>query len=516
MYTILLVDDDVPMLKYMSKRLAWNKLELEIVGIAHSGERALHLFRQTMPDLLLTDIGMPGMDGLELAAEVRRIKPETKVIFLTCHEDFHYAKKAVQLDASDYLIKDDLTDEALRESLKKAVSEHKETLQQRGEWSYKQDVIKNKELLKQRFFEQIIQSSSAQGLQDYGKRLGIEWPHSHFMMAAGHIRFTGFPKQYNYADVPLLLYAICNIAEELSSAKKLVHSFLDGELNFICVMNYQPNLSHNYQRGFHEFIEELTIRIKQYLKLDISYVVGKPFEGMNQMRSEYKRLLAQSYSSFYGEAPSSGKTFSIDVQGALGEEWELLLKAFKERDELLVRERVERMRQTAAKCRIEPIAWEIKCSQWLRMFELDVDEPSEEEYHHCLLHAKTAADLEALLVYKSIELMHRVQLKSSNKKPKMHLIDQYISEHLSETISLVDIAEYLFLNPSYVSRYFKQETGMNFTDYVHKYKMRVACHLLKSKSDNIELIGLKLGYSDRTYFSKIFKKYVGVNPKDYR
>ncbi|MNI86968.1 Arabinose operon regulatory protein [compost metagenome] len=102
------------------------------------------------------------------------------------------------------------------------------------------------------------------------------------------------------------------------------------------------------------------------------------------------------------------------------------------------------------------------------------------------------------------------------KKPKLQLIDQYISEHLSETISLIDIANYLFLNPSYFSRYFKQETGLNFTDYMHRYKMKIACKLIKEKQYSTEMIALKLGYMERTYFSKIFKKYIGVSPKDYR
>ncbi|GBG07704.1 hypothetical protein PAT3040_02262, partial [Paenibacillus agaridevorans] len=99
---------------------------------------------------------------------------------------------------------------------------------------------------------------------------------------------------------------------------------------------------------------------------------------------------------------------------------------------------------------------------------------------------------------------------------KLQSIDSYIAAHLSDNISLVSIASHLYLNPSYFSRYFKKMTGVNFTDYVHRYKMKIALQLMKDKEMTIEMISAHLGYSDRTYFSKVFKKYNGVSPVDYK
>ncbi|MFH5185898.1 response regulator [Paenibacillus sp. TAB 01] len=95
MFKVMLVDDDVPMLKYLSKLISWDGLNAEIVCTAQSGKRALQRFQETSPDLVITDIGMPQMDGLELSAELQKLKPGVRIIFLTCHEEFHYARKAV-------------------------------------------------------------------------------------------------------------------------------------------------------------------------------------------------------------------------------------------------------------------------------------------------------------------------------------------------------------------------------------------------------------------------------------
>ncbi|WP_028549755.1 response regulator transcription factor [Paenibacillus sp. UNC451MF] len=522
MLKVMLVDDDVPMIKYLVKLIHWKEQGLEVTATAHSGKKALQLFRETNPDIVITDIGMPQMDGLELAGELKRIKPEIRILFLTCHEEFHYARKAVQLDADDYLIKDELSREQLEASLKKAAQEVKDQQTQLGEWTYKQDLMKNKDVLKERFFAQMLSGSSPEEMLSFGKRLGFEWNHSHFIVAIGYLNYASFPKQYRYEDVPVLLYAISNIAEELSADTNLVTTLTDTEAYFVCVANYQPNLSLNTVEQFQQLLSALRTKIKEYLKVDASIFYGQPFKGIEGIKQQYKQLKQTDRSAYYedltfGPMPALGnKMWSVDVTGVLGEEWSRIVRSFKDKDEQQTNQALSEMKQKAYRHQLDPGEFMAKCSQWIRVLELESNEHSDESFHDCMVRCRRL-DQSMLLMEKKIK-----QLMSANpdpgfeRKPKLQQIDQFIAEHLSENISLVDIADYLFLNPSYLSRYFKQETGMNFTDYVHRHKMKIACHMLKSKQDNIERIAFKLGYMERTYFSKIFKKYVGVSPKDYR
>ncbi|GJM79456.1 hypothetical protein HMSSN139_19520 [Paenibacillus sp. HMSSN-139] len=126
----------------------------------------------------------------------------------------------------------------------------------------------------------------------------------------------------------------------------------------------------------------------------------------------------------------------------------------------------------------------------------------------------------------SMELVERklVQIAESRHKgaashpqePKLQVVQQYIEQHLADNITSIDMARFLFLNPSYFSRYFKRMTGVTFTDYVHQYKMKLATKMLKMSNQNLESLAIGLGYSDRTYFSKVFKKYVGTTPSEYK
>lgn len=121
MYRVMLIDDDVPMLKVLRQMIDWEALNLQIVGSTYSSAKALLLFDEVQPDIVITDIGLPQTNGIELAERFTREKPDTRIIFLTCHEDFHYAQQAVKLKADDYLLKDQLTGEQLEQSLGKSV-----------------------------------------------------------------------------------------------------------------------------------------------------------------------------------------------------------------------------------------------------------------------------------------------------------------------------------------------------------------------------------------------------------
>lgn len=121
MYKVMLIDDDVPMLKVLQQMIDWEAHSLQIVGSTYSSAKALLMFEEVQPDIVITDIGLPQKNGIELADYFTRMKPEVRIIFLTCHEDFHYAQQAVKLKVDDYLIKDQLTDEQLEKSLAKSV-----------------------------------------------------------------------------------------------------------------------------------------------------------------------------------------------------------------------------------------------------------------------------------------------------------------------------------------------------------------------------------------------------------
>jgi two-component system response regulator YesN len=135
-----------------------------------------------------------------------------------------------------------------------------------------------------------------------------------------------------------------------------------------------------------------------------------------------------------------------------------------------------------------------------------------------LVQTRTLEDTMELVERKLVQITGNKQQVGGTppQEPKLQLIQQFIDQHLGDNITSIDMARYLFLDPSYFSRYFKRMTGLTFTDYVHQHKMKVATKMLKISSQNLESLAVGLGYSDRTYFSKVFKKYVGTTPSEYK
>ncbi|UUZ96716.1 response regulator [Paenibacillus sp. P25] len=162
MYKVMLVDDDYPVLEFLSEAIPWEKYGLQLVGRCENGAVALAQAERDMPDILITDIGMPKMDGIELIGSLKQRKPGLRVAILSCHSDFHYAQQALKLNVQDYVLKDTL-DPA---SLEKPLQQFKESLDQedrvRSHSHQLQDMVdRNKEPLKEKFIRKTMQRADS-------------------------------------------------------------------------------------------------------------------------------------------------------------------------------------------------------------------------------------------------------------------------------------------------------------------------------------------------------------------
>ncbi|MCL6459056.1 MAG: response regulator, partial [Gorillibacterium sp.] len=147
---IFMVDDDIEMLNGLEAFVPWAEYGFQLVGKSNNAYDSLDEIKATKPDILVTDITMPGINGFELARECKAVLPDLKVVFLTCHEDFEYAREAFKLQAEDYLVKHTLTEEELLEkmlSLKTAIEEQKRNRQ------YLAGVHANKDIIAETYFK---------------------------------------------------------------------------------------------------------------------------------------------------------------------------------------------------------------------------------------------------------------------------------------------------------------------------------------------------------------------------
>ncbi|MFB9326535.1 response regulator [Paenibacillus aurantiacus] len=526
MYKAMLVDDDAPMLKYLNKLLPWRELGVAVAATAQSGAKALERFKEEAPQLVITDIGMPHMDGLALAAELRAIRPDVRIIFLTCHEDFHYARKAVQLDADDYLIKDELTADSLRHSVEKSIRLLQAQQDRASQLSYRDEVERNRDVLKQAFWKQVSGGDHSEVALASGRRLGIDWRAPYFMLGLVHIDFASLLRGYGLKDAPLLHYALYNIAQEMAHDLGGMTVFAEEGRGLVCLLNYERNLAVNTLALFRRFAEDLAAKAEAYLRIALTICHSGETQGLGGLAGMVQELKRFSRTRMFYEqggvvaiSRQPEETAALASAFEADREKEQLITAFRDRDLAAMLAIVDELAAKAEQARAPRAQVVAVFAQWVRLLEAEAGYDKENalfltELQHAVRLAETAQSVKTRLASIVHALPESPAAYAIDPKPKQ--IDRYITEHLSENVSLVTMASHLYMNPSYFSRYFKKMTGVNFTDYVHRFKMNIALQMMRDKDATIEMISVRLGYSDRTYFSKVFKKYMGMSPGDYR
>ncbi|MFD2115116.1 response regulator [Paenibacillus yanchengensis] len=520
MYKVMLIDDDVPMLKVLQQMINWEAMQLQIVAATYSSVKAVHLFAETTPDIVITDIGLPQKNGIELAELFSQQKPDIRLIFLTCHEDFNYAQQAVRLNADDYLIKDGLTEEQLKLSLQKSVQLLKTT-----ELRMDHHVSNyNSELYRSALLQRIIDGVNVKSILDYATQIGVKWTYPHFLVGFIHLHPTAYLERYQQKDLELIMYGIYNIAEEIAIQHEAITVFMEQD-SIVVIYNYRSNLVVNHEQHMKQFLEEVREQCFIYFKMNVHTISIVDQLALDQLSLVYKKVMNQS-ALFYAEPnPTIAHVVSL-VQsnyvnapnGMISHYKSRLEQAVLAKDTAAIQTVIGEMINIVTDHHIYPKEVVQLIADLLRSIELTFLGETEEDLYYFLTHAKNIEDIKELLGYQLLQVMKQKQKTRQQmvKEPKLQVIQQYIDQNIGENMTSIDIARFLYLNPSYFSRYFKRLTGLNFTDYVHQYKMKLAADMLVVSSQTLEAISLHFGYSDRTYFSKVFKKYMGMTPSEYK
>lgn len=526
MVKVLVIDDDALMLKYLRGLIDWKALGFTSLLESYSSVKALELFKREKPDIVVTDIGMPQMNGLELAEKFKQIKPDVRIVFLTCYEEFDYVKTALKLNADEYLIKDKLEESQLEETLEKSIASVKRLAKIEAQASYEEDFIRNLDVLKASFFDQLVRGGSDESsIVNYARRLGIRWNYPAYRMSVGRIPYSSLLPRYALEDIELLQYSIYNIASEIALGYEGITVFKHKN-SIVPILNYRSGVASTPQGRLSSFLLQVQRQVEELLRISLHFISPASELTLGDMPGLYKKLQQDRHGTFYPSLPIAEwrPERGTPVYHPAASSFDLYKKklesAVLEEEKSAVTELLLAMRADASEKRIQPKDYIGACLEIVRALEVRAGIKARDDmFHYALESALHADDLLKLMSWKLLALLEsgrKPAAGSAQPEPKLQLIDRYIAEHLDENISSVDIANYLVLNASYFSRYFKRMTGMNFTDYVHRYKIGIAEQLLRNTDETVELVAAKLGYYERSYFSKLFKKYTGMTPTELR
>ncbi|OCT14802.1 DNA-binding response regulator [Paenibacillus pectinilyticus] len=531
MYKVVLADDHIPILDYLTSSIPWESLGLTLVAACADGEEALEACELHRPNILLTDIGMPIMDGIELLEKVRASNPQLKTIILSCHEDFHYAQKAVKLHVSEYVLKESLQIEHLIELLQTLVSQMNE------ERTAKQDVRKLQAVVQQN--SSVIRSTFLRTLLEQPVLNAAEWAEKaasfgiHLKDGSCYLPVLALPERIadvesRFGGAHLVQFVLDNTLNESISTEGCVNLSLD-ERHAILLFPFPRTLKRNIHEEIRTALHQAQQAFHHYMRIDISLYIGELCDDLPSLKKQIQALLDAKLFRFYAGEKRIGPVVPMVPTD----------------DDLFVHysEAVQDFRTCIQSSNEEDL--QAAMTKWFGLFRTKhypvdtvrswmVNLVMELELKYIVMQhfvSNFKAELLHQTIYAIVTLDHlqewthqflldkRAAVQAlSHHTVRKEIADakRYILLHLGERTSMEEMAGRLNLNPSHFSRLFKKETGETFVEFVTRSKMERARELLDTSDASIEQIAEQLGFEHTSYFIKLFRGFTQLSPSEYR
>lgn len=532
MYDVMMVDDDYPVLELLSEAIPWDRLGLRLSGVYENGASALDGAQEAMPDILITDIGMPKMDGLELIRRLKAQKPELKVVILSCHSEFHYAQQALKLNVQDYLVKETLDPEELTVLLGQfAGSLEEERRQHQQQARLEQRVSRSLEAEKEKFIRSTIHQPilGPDRWLEEAASVGLRLREKSCMTLMAYIEQYRTVKKRFVSD-ETLRFALSNVIGESAAGHSpdAVHFVYSAKQSFL-LLPHKAGLKVNPFHEAAELARTVQSALRRTLGIGVTIVLGRVGETPEEIKTELNRLLESKRQRFYwplgtiakqdhapfGDEDLFARYDEVSEQFRsvlLGKQADELEPAVRGLTAMLSEKRYppEQVRDWMLKLLLD-LRIKLQSLQYFRPAH------SVDTLHGEILEMDTLEELQAwLLDYFRTAMTSSEEWKGHARRSEVVDAMEYVSRHLDKRIGLEEMAEHLHLNTSYFSRLFKKETGRTFIDYVTQMKLNRAKELLDQTPHSVGKISEMLGYDNQSYFIKLFKSHTGVTPVEYR
>ncbi|MFD2333091.1 response regulator [Cohnella sp. GCM10020058] len=515
---VLIVDDEYPIREEL-RAFPWADCDAVLIGEAENGKEALALCEKHSPDIVVTDITMPIMDGLTFIRELRKNHPVAQIILLTCHSDFAYAKEAIALGASDYILKVSLDEEELKRALRKA----RETLlRDRGHLG--REIVLRRLKAARRLDMRLTEHRHANGRERLPAQADIsaeDWAH------------LGFAEEWRPLRFALLRLTVPE--DELRIAQEAVQEgLLDFERRTPSCKTWFPLRGGEYALWFSEAEEpeEVEPRLERLLGglqaeaesketpvtgtkgIGLSATVG----GLAASRADVWALLGPvcwwQEADFYDAAPApsvkigSPKPLS-ELEHAHRRHLSGLLGQAGMNADRLLRTMRDEVAPWCAGRRFRPAALKRWLAGWTTEW-LARSRPGQPDPHGELIGATDWGELE--------RRWEAIVRASPVFGPRREIVEarSWIQAHLRQPLSLPIVAAQIGLGPEYFGRLFKEETGESVHQFVLRLRMEKALRLLRETDMKVYEVAEAVGIPNYRYFTSTFRNWAGAAPTDVK
>ena len=500
MFNLLIVEDDPIILNRLKQNFDWESLGYTVCGTACDGQSALRLIPVLKPDVILTDVEMPLVSGLDLAREINQLNYPIKIIFLSAYDEFRYAREAFRLGAVDYLLKPLNQDDVTRLFLKIA-----------------EDLKKGREAFPSASLSRAsTEESSRQVIFDFLIGQPSDLNHVRFLMQhfglAGHGEYTlcafCFVESQTLEDIQTALADFC--AEEPYRPLVFLHQH-----HFVFLF---PGANPQAMQFMGEFLAS---------KHNWQCVLTRQV-ALSELPCQFTQLWNQACGWFYFPIeeiillPGQVSARTTDTDNALPESnhyFSLIKDQNQPRFIHLLNTHANLCRTQQMDvdlCMIHMAQTYVKTASQLQNYQPKLAAESFSELFRKFQNCFCFQGLEILFREHMVALMENYAQLCDQKGDLIYQVQSYIQKHYAENLTLASLSGKFYVSTAYLSHLYSQRTKATITEYLQQVRMEQAALLLRETSLSVAEIGTAVGYSNYKNFWKLFKRHFNVTPKEYR
>ena len=519
---ILIVDDEYVEIEALTYIIENSALEFSEIITASNGRQAIAAATENAPDIVLMDIKMPGISGIEAASVIKDMSPNCQLIFLSAYNYFEYAQEALRLNASDFLIKP-VASEDLIQLLSGIIDRYKlKSAKDQTSLSIEAQFRQISSLFESELINYLLFADvKAKQLNEYFHVLNCK-----------PMIFHTFA--INFDDALLGEFSSLKSTIIKGRCLKTIKSSLSLYSND-CFGNFNKNWLYvvmNSSKALSESLltEHLDAVVKTILdKYDLRcrIAVSAAFEDPmsithNLLNVKHALAFDNDFKNvvFPVQQVNRHQEFSSKKEGKL-------LESIRLGNTVMVRLIADEFAQWLSEKEVDITAMRYEVfgllaylTKSLKGHHPDTESKIDHLIHNYMNKLNTIENTQTLLACFNDQLLNLAQMFStdiaSSDSPIILRLCRYIDDHYMEDLSLKSLSEELTMNPQYISKLFKTTKGITFSDYLTDVRISKAKHLLLESSDSISEIGLSVGYNDPNYFTRAFKKHEAITPKQYR
>ena len=525
MYRLMIIDDDKAIREHIKESIPWESMELELAAEASEGEEAMALFMQYEPHIVLTDINIPLIDGMELARRFAEREKDIQIVLITGFGTLEYAREAIKAGTVDFLLKP-LDSGELIGALQKAVDNIKKKTEELAKFQRMEEILQeNLPLLQDRYMLEVLEGAeeTEEELMLHMDKLNLEIVGSNFQVVALVPDFG----RMKIADKEIFQFALQNMISEIGNEYHLVCRVLwkDFSQGFVFIQMKNPD-----KEAAEKMMMRVRDKLQTYSHYDFQAGIGSLVDSMKKLPVSCEGARqALDYSNIYGRnhvtmienvlvleerepirlekemaevlrySDSSG---FLDIRQAIGNYMNRLMIASKGSFSCIQKECIKLLSEILTSC--QEIRW-------------DMEGCFTEDPYFSLLQCREPLELQGVLLDVCGQIKAYKQQQSQKKgKRVIEKAKLYIREHYKEEeLNLSQVSEAIGLSAVYFCSLFKEETGFTFVEYLNMVRIEQAKELLRNSNMKIYQIALEAGYSNPSYFYEGFKKLTGKRPREY-